>query len=115
MKASVRIRLSYLLGMILCGSVYEVYSQNTSDENPCLNIHSDDAILAVKNDLLFNPHRMSNEKTINNGALVFHRDDLKKEHSRVIVPFTLTSHKDPSESQAVVRCSDLHSIVYDKL
>lgn len=116
MKASARIGLSCILGMMLCGSAYEVYSQNTPDQNICLNIHSDDAILAVKDDLLFKPHtEMSNENPINNGALVFHMDNLKKEHSRFIVPFTLTSHKDQSEFQAVVKCSDLHSIEYDKL
>jgi len=119
MKTSAKVGALCALGIILSASGYEVYSQNIEnqkDEIACLTAHSSDAVIAVEKDLLEKSHtEMFGKNRITIGSLVLHHEDVAKNGKRIIVPFTLASRRGQSEFQAVVRCSNLQDIEYDKL
>jgi len=119
MKTSAKFGALCALGIILSASGYEVYSQsieNQNDEIACLTVHSRDAVIAVEKDLLEKAHtEMFGKNRITLGSLLLHNEDVAKNGTRIIVPFTLASRGGQSEFQAVVRCSNLQDIEYDKL
>jgi len=119
MKTSARVGALCALGIILSASGYEVYSQSTEnqkDEIACLTVDSSNAVIAVEKNLLEKTHtEMFGKNRITIGTLLFHNEGVAKEGTRIIVPFTLVGRRGQSELQAVVRCSNLQDIEYDKL
>lgn len=119
MKTSAKVGALGALGIILSASGYEVYSRNVEnqkDEIACVTVHSRDAVIAVEKGLLNKSYtEMFGKNRITLGSLLFHNESVAKNGTRIIVPFTLASHRGQSEFQAVVRCSNLQDIEYDKL
>lgn len=120
MNATAKLGALLTLGVILCASGYEVYSSSTEDQNDriaCLTVHSNDAVQAVEKDLLIRPHtEMFGKQRITIGSMFIHSEKIEKTGTRLVVPFTLTSNRrGQSDFNAVVRCSNLQDIEYDKL
>ena len=119
MKPTAKLGLLCTLGILLCGSGYEVASQptgNPQDQMICLKIHSNDAITSVKKDLVEILHpEMSGKQLITMNSLLFHSDEVRKEGTQFLIPFTLNDRGNPVDFQAIVKCSDLNNIEYAKL
>ncbi|MGK3113061.1 hypothetical protein [Candidatus Pantoea formicae] len=119
MKPTAKLGLLCTLGILLCGSGYEVASQptgNPQDQMICLKIHSNDAITSVKKDLVESLHpEMSGKQIITMNSLLFHGDEIKREGTTLLIPFTLNDRGSQIDFQAIVKCSDLNNIEYAKL
>ncbi|ORM69964.1 hypothetical protein [Pantoea rwandensis] len=119
MKATAKLGLLCTLGMLLCGSGYEVASQPTGNQQDpiiCLKVHSNDALKSVKQDLIESLHpEMSGKQLITMNSLLFHGDEIKREGTKFLIPFTLNDRGSQIHFQAIVKCSDLNNIEYDKL